>query len=190
MIITLIGRMASGKTTVANRLVDHGYSKIPRLTTRSPRKGEQDGDDYIFLSEADFDERQNKGLLAEHHEYYTETGVKKYGGMVADYLLDLDRVVVCDNFAVKQLVANGYRSRLFIVWLDPPEDIVMRRALARGDDVNEVARRCIAESFEYQEVAVKQLYDLHIAEDKPIEYIVQDILDAVENYKLFERGLN
>ena len=184
MIIALIGRMASGKTTVAKRLADFGYPRFPQATTRPQRDGEVDGEDYIFLTEEQFLERERLGLFAESQTFKSTFGEWRYGSLKANYILDQNSCVVLNNFAVKQLLLNGYRGKIFIVWLDPPEEVLMRRALSRGDPVNEVARRCASESIEYQTIEVNHLYDLRIMEDKPVEYIVQDILDGIENWQI------
>ena len=184
MIIVLMGRMASGKTTVAKRLEEFGYSRIPQATTRPKREDEVDRKDYIFLSTEEYEERERLGLFAESNEFKTVFGPWKYGSFAVDYALDLNRCIVLNNFAVMQLILGGFRDKIFIVWLDPPEEVIMRRAFDRGDNVAEVARRCAAESLEYQKVEANHIYDLRITEDKPVEYIVQDILDGLEAFEI------
>src|SRR5207247_6567304 len=62
------GTSAEGKRTLARRLAE----RVPELelaisaTTRPRRPGEEDGRDYWFLSDADFDERLAEDGFVEH----------------------------------------------------------------------------------------------------------------------------
>src|SRR5678809_1575277 len=57
-----------GKTTIARMMLerrpDVGYSVS--CTTRSPRPGERDGQDYYFLSKDEFEARRARDEFAEH----------------------------------------------------------------------------------------------------------------------------
>jgi guanylate kinase len=61
----------AGKTTLVERI-----RRTPNLfysvscTTRTPRAGEIDRQDYRFLSDADFRERVAKGDFVEHAQVY------------------------------------------------------------------------------------------------------------------------
>ena len=61
----------AGKTTLVERI-----RRTPNLfysvscTTRTPRAGEIDGQDYRFLSDADFRERVAKGDFVEHAQVH------------------------------------------------------------------------------------------------------------------------
>lgn len=60
-----VGRSASGKTTIANMLVEkHGYKQVESYTTRKPRFNGETG--HIFVSESDFN---NLGELAAYTFY-------------------------------------------------------------------------------------------------------------------------
>ena len=58
--IVLVGESASGKSTIQNELVDYfGYEKIVTFTTRPQRKGEENGKDYYFVSDSEFNSLKN-----------------------------------------------------------------------------------------------------------------------------------
>ena len=60
-----VGRSASGKTTVANMLVEkYGYKQVESYTTRLPRFDGETG--HIFVSEEEF---RNLGELAAYTFY-------------------------------------------------------------------------------------------------------------------------
>ena len=56
----------AGKTTIARRLLaeDKALHSSVSCTTRTPRAGEVDGQDYFFVSQTEFDR------MAEHDEFY------------------------------------------------------------------------------------------------------------------------
>lgn len=65
-IVTLTGPSGSGKTTLANELTTgHGFKNIVSHTTRSPRTGEVDGQDYYFVTEQQFDHMVSKSEFIE-----------------------------------------------------------------------------------------------------------------------------
>ena len=55
------GASATGKSTLLRNMAQFGYKILPSYTTRQPRPEEKNGEDYIFLSEAAFLEKIEKG---------------------------------------------------------------------------------------------------------------------------------
>lgn len=67
-IVVLSGPTASGKTTIVNRLMQESPVKLIKAisaTTRPRRKGEVDGEDYYFLTQEEFEERQKNDEFLE-----------------------------------------------------------------------------------------------------------------------------
>ena len=70
-VIVITGPSGVGKGTLIRLLRE----RLPELglsvsaTTREPRAGEQQGVDYHFLSDADFDRLIGEGAFLEHAEY-------------------------------------------------------------------------------------------------------------------------
>ena len=57
LLLILAGPAGSGKTTRCDRLVEDNdrIERVGTCTTRSPREGEEDGRDYHFLTDEQFD---------------------------------------------------------------------------------------------------------------------------------------
>ena len=68
--IVIVGKSASGKSTVANALSDDfKYTKAVTATTRPMRDGEVDGVDYYFLTNEQFNKKLKNGEFLEWAEY-------------------------------------------------------------------------------------------------------------------------
>ncbi|MDA0834230.1 MAG: guanylate kinase [Planctomycetota bacterium] len=73
-IIILSGPSGSGKTTIVNRLTSDSRVKIIKAisaTTRPMRKGELDGEDYYFLTPAEFQSRRERDEFVECAEVHS-----------------------------------------------------------------------------------------------------------------------
>jgi guanylate kinase len=132
----------AGKTTICDALrqtPDFVYSVS--CTTRTPRAGEIEGEDYQFLSEADFQARVKKGDFLEHaivhgHYYGTlrqpllnnlKTGV--------DVLIDIDTQ---GADAIRNCGDEFIRRALTDVFIMPPDLEELRRRLTkRGTETSE-----------------------------------------------------
>jgi guanylate kinase len=129
----------AGKTTLVEAL-----RQAPKLfysvscTTRRPRSGEVDGEDYQFLSNADFRARVETGDFLEHaqvHGDYYGTLLKPVlinlkDGM--DVLIDIDTqgatvIRNCNDPFIRQALAD--------IFIMPPDlDELRRRLLKRGTE--------------------------------------------------------
>ena len=69
-IIILMGKTASGKNFIRNKLIEEfGYKPVVTYTTRPPRPGEVDGVDYHFISEEKFMIMIRDGEFVEYKSY-------------------------------------------------------------------------------------------------------------------------
>ena len=72
VLLVLSGPSGVGKTTVVQRLLANNetVTRLVTCTTRAPREGEVDGEDYHFLSVEEFERRVAAGEFLEHAEVY------------------------------------------------------------------------------------------------------------------------
>ncbi len=73
-VVVLSGPSGSGKTTIVNRLIAESPVKLLKsvsATTRKPRPQEVEGEDYYFLTYADFRDKLQQGLFIEHAEVFS-----------------------------------------------------------------------------------------------------------------------
>ena len=129
----------AGKTTLVE-----GIRRTPNLfysvscTTRAPRAGEIDGQDYQFLSDADFRDRMEKGDFLEHAQVHGD----HYGTLRKpvvtnlkngkDVLIDIDTqgaalIRNCGDPAIRDALAD--------VFIMPPDlEELRKRLLKRGTE--------------------------------------------------------
>ena len=132
----------AGKTTLCDALrqtPDFVYSVS--CTTRAPRAGENDGEDYHFLSEAEFLERMTAGEFLEHAEVHG----KYYGTLRQPILSNLDSGVdvlididIQGAAAIRTVDDEFIRRALCDVFIMPPDlDELRRRLTKRGTETAE-----------------------------------------------------
>lgn len=144
MVVVLTGASGSGKSTIENELSNHcGYQKIIPYTTRKPRSGEQNGKDYYFVSDNEFDEMYKLGLFATHEEYSQE---RKYATLKSDYI-EGERVVVLTPNGLRQLNKHMGMLGIFVVYIQANLGTRIKRYINRigntfsYDDKNEICAR-------------------------------------------------
>lgn len=129
----------AGKTTLCNALRQKpDFVWSVSCTTRSPRSGEVNGEDYHFLSRQDFERRLEDGEFLEHAEVHGN----RYGTLKAavvenlrngiDVLLDIDtagaaKIRACGDPLIMEALAD-----VFIVLPDLGE--LRRRLMRRGTE--------------------------------------------------------
>ncbi len=125
----------AGKTTLCDALrqtPDFVYSVS--CTTRSPRAGEIEGEDYHFLSEADFVRRVEAGEFLEHakvHEHYYGTLQKPIRTNLengVDVLIDVDTQGAA---SIRNFEDPFIRQTLCDVFIMPPDLKELRRRLTK-----------------------------------------------------------
>ena len=138
------GPSGSGKTTLCRRLFRRG---IPQLsyatsaTTRTPREGEKDGQDYFFLSREDFESRATRGEFLE----YAEVHGNLYGTLKSevithinagrDVLMDID---VQGAALIRKQTDPAIAAALVDIFiLLPGEEELLNRLAVRGTETDD-----------------------------------------------------
>ena len=130
----------AGKTTITRELLkrDNNITMSVSATTREPRPGEVDGEDYYFVSKTEFERMVSSGEMMEHARVFGNAyGTPKMPVETAlakghDVLFDVDWQGARD---LRQ--AAGYdQASIFI--LPPSVEELERRLHTRAQDSDEV----------------------------------------------------
>ena len=148
----------SGKSTLVNRLL----SKVPELlfsvsyTTRPPRGQEREGENYCYVSRADFEAMIARGEFLEwakvFDQYYgTHQGIldkaREHG---KDLVLDIDVQ------GARQLKSK-LPDAVTVFILPPSKQVLEERLRARGEDRAEVIERRLRDAA--KEIENYRAYD-------------------------------
>ena len=153
LILVVSAPSGGGKSSLCQRLLNWSANIVYSVscTTRAPRGGEQNGQDYFFLSTEEFEKKIAAGEFLEHanynnHYYGTPRGfVEEQLAAGRDVLLDIE---VQGAMQVAQCVRGGafaYPDALVTVFLMPPSlELLETRLRRRGTDSDETIRRRLA----------------------------------------------
>ena len=153
MIIVLVGKTASGKTTVANELCkNHGYKRIITYTTRPMRDNEVQDVDYHFISDEQFNKMIENNEFTEYKRYNTAHGVWSYGSVVT-YEQEIS-----DDYYVIILTPQGLRdlskkiSRYIAFYLNVSLESQLERLKKRGDEEQQIIKRLQNDAKDFENV--------------------------------------
>ncbi|QIL50421.1 guanylate kinase [Weissella coleopterorum] len=183
VLIVLSGPSGVGKGTVRKALfeeLDIDFTYSISMTTRRPRNGEVDGEDYFFVSHAEFEENIAAGNMLEHAEYVgnyygtPKSFIDKTLGQGHDVFLEID---VQGALQVKEKMPEGA-----YIFLTPPDlQALKERLVGRGTDDPEVIDRRVAAAS--SEIRMMANYDYAVVNDE-VQLAVQRIKDIVKVERL------
>ncbi len=166
LLIILSSPSGAGKSTLARRLRDWDpeISFSVSATTRAPRPGERDGQDYHFISEEAFQAEVAAGAMLEHARVFGNF----YGSPLAPVqaAIDSGRDVLFDiDWQGAQQIRNSKLGphTLSIFLLPPSIGELHRRLVARGQDAPEVIARRMRKSWD--EISHWDAYDYVLIND-------------------------
>ena len=143
LLLVLSSPSGAGKTTLAHRLVesDQHIAMSVSVTTRASRPGEVEGQDYFFISEAEFATRRDKGDLLEwaavfdHHYGTPKAPVMDALAGGRDVLFDID-------WQGAQQLNEQLPHDLVRVFILPPDGKTLERRLtSRAQDAPDVVAK-------------------------------------------------
>jgi len=155
----------SGKTTLCRKLLSSGLDLADSIsmTTRPPRPGEKNGEDYIFVTDEYFRREIKKGGFLEYEENFGHL----YGTPRAFVEKNIRKgTSVLLNIDVKgaMKVARAYPAASRLIFILPPsiKELKKRLHLRKADSAQVIAKRlAIARS----EMKYKKRYDYAIVND-------------------------
>ena len=160
-IFYLMGKSASGKDTIYQKLLEHdtlGLAHIVLYTTRPIREGEVEGREYYFTDEAKLRSLQESGHLIELRSYNTVHGMWHY------FTADDGQINLENGNYILITTLEGYRKletffgidQVVPIYIEVDDFDRIERALKREKEQNtpcvaELCRRFLADEEDFSE---------------------------------------
>lgn len=164
ILLVVSGPSGAGKGTICSAIrdiypdLDYSIS----MTTREPRKGEQEGISYFFRSDSQFEELVKKDEFLEYARVYDH-----YYGTPKKYVLDKIKqgrsVLLEIDIQGAMQVKKRYPKGVFVYIVPPSLEILSKRIHERGTDSEEVIRNRLAQIT--SELALAHQYDYIVVND-------------------------
>lgn len=175
MNIVIVGKSASGKTTMANYLSENfRYNKAVTATTRDKRKDEVDGIDYYFLTEKEFNDKISNDEFVEWAEYRGW----KYG-TPKNEIYGENKIFVLNPDGLKSF--KRHNIKCLVILLESQDGLRVIRQVKRGDNIKEIERRYYTDNNDFQNI--REYVDFVVQNNKSIEKCIYDILLCILYYK-------
>jgi guanylate kinase len=132
-IITLTGPTCAGKSTIEAQLQALGCGRAISHTTRAPRAGEVDGNQYHFVSPQRFDQLDAEGAFVEKVEFGTNRYGMSKAALDTAYRAGQHVVIVVDPHGAEQILQYAWRQdyKTLAVWVDCGPEEQARRWVSR-----------------------------------------------------------
>ena len=179
LILVICGPAGVGKTTVCDRLLEKFGDQLTRVittTTRKPRLGEKEGQDYFFTTVKEFKDLLGKNAFLEHElihgNYYGTRKENVFGEIrkLQNILINID-VKGARNLPKEILKIRDFNVNIVSVFLKPSNlEVLKKRLFQRASDskVDIEARLQTAK----KELSIAENFDhIIISKDKESDYI-------------------
>jgi len=165
--IILVGKGAAGKDHARKMLTNFGLTYDPSYTTRPARDNEDNGIDYNFISEEDF---QGMDYLHEWYEfvkfnswYYGTTNEQFYGG--SDIFIMTPHGV--------SLIKPEDRKESLVIYFDIDATIRAQRMSERKGNADSIHRRLSADEKDFKDYID---FDIKITDSRFVDMDIYDIV--------------
>lgn len=176
----VVGRTASGKSSIVRNVCEKlGLKQVKSMTTRPKRTSEDNENcDHYFVTDEEFDEKEKNGLAA-----YTKINDYRYATTFDE--LDKSDIYVIDPDGIRSLKQTcSDRYRFIEIYIRVPFNISKTRFKQRGGTDIEFKRRYDQESTQFKEYEEKQMFDYHVLNDQKLEDAVNSIIEIIKkNHK-------
>ena len=177
-IVIVSAPSGAGKTTVVSRVLEKmaGIKRSVSYTTRPPRKDEKSGQDYMFVTEAEFEERKDRDDLLECEENFG----KWYGTskeQVLSSLEDGDDIILSIDVRGARQVKKAAPDSVSIFIMPPSEEVLAERLLGRKTDGREQIAVRLREAK--RELEASEEYDYLVVNDE-LDRAVNEVCAIIE----------
>ena len=179
-VVIVSGPSGVGKSTICKEIVKRldDVCLSVSVTTRPRSEGEVDGREYWFISEKEFQERIDKGLLLEHAEVFGHLyGTPKDK---VEEALQLGKTIILEIDVQGATQAKViFPDAVMIFILPPSEKDLAERMNHRGREAAEVAEERLSEAS--AEIAAAWQYYKQMVINEDLQQAVDECVQIIES---------
>jgi guanylate kinase len=179
-VVIVSGPSGVGKSTICKEVVkrlDNIYLSVS-VTTRPKSEAEVDGQDYWFISEQEFQERIDKGLLLEHAEVFGHQYGTPRDKVEEALQAGKDVILEIDVQGAKQAQVI-FPDAVMIFILPPTEKDLVERMDNRGREATEVAEERLNGAS--SEIAAAWQYYKHMVINEDLQQAIDECIQVIED---------
>lgn len=181
-LLVLSGPSGSGKGTVSQAIMKENKEIIfsTSVTTRTPRPGEVNGENYFFVSKTKFEQMVEKDELLEHAFVHTNYyGTPKQ--FVFDQIENGEIVLLEIDVQGALQIKKKYKEAVFIFLIPPTMEELRNRLVKRDTESEEEINTRFKNAF--RELDFVGEYDYFVINDKVSQAVI-DIENIIAAEKL------
>jgi len=148
LMVVLSSPSGAGKSTISRALIerDSNLTMSVSATTRAPRPGEVEGQDYYFVQKQDFDDMVSGGKMLEYAQVFDNFYGSPKDPVEAALSQGRDVMFDVDWQGTQQLSENAAKDLVRIFILPPSMEELERRLYSRAQDSEEVVKKRMAKA--------------------------------------------
>lgn len=181
-LLVLSGPSGSGKGTVSQAIMKENKEIVfsTSVTTRTPRPGEVNGENYFFVSKTKFEQMVEKDELLEHAFVHTNYyGTPKQ--FVFDQIENGEIVLLEIDVQGALQIKEKYKEAVFIFLIPPTMEELRNRLVKRDTESEEEINTRFKNAF--RELDFVGEYDYFVINDKVSQAVI-DIENIIAAEKL------
>lgn len=187
-LVCLMGKSSSGKDTIYKRLRTELPDLLPVVlyTTRPMREGEQDGVEYHFVSEEEYQSIHKSGRIMEERSYQTVYGVWRYFTVWDEEknLNESSYIMIGTPEAFEKIVEYLGREQVVPVFIDLDDGVRLQRALDREKAQDhprylEMCRRFLADAEDFSREKTEALGIEKVFYNDHLEQCLEEIKEYI-----------
>lgn len=183
-----MGKSCTGKDTIYKRLLkdpELELSVIKPYTTRPIRQNEKEGIEYNFVSEEEYADFKNKGMILEERAYDTACGVWRYFTLKDPGLMSDDNTYIYIGTleAFESLKEGLGADKVLPVYIEVSDSVRIDRAVHREHKQPEpkfveMCRRFLADTEDFSDDKLK-------AAGINVRFNNEDLEECINNIKTY-----